>query len=525
MKASIYSAPPSQTVSLSQPKTWSTSSWPDRSTSLLRVLLATAVALVILLSVAATRADVDLWGHVRFGMDMLKSGQIDAVDPYSFTSDRPWVNHEWLAEVIFAVAWRVAGNAGLIAVKLACIAGTLLLLAAVLRERNVIGGSRLMLLGLALAGILPRVNHVRPQLFSVLLFAALLVVFTRAERGSRKTLVLLMPILAVWTNVHGGWIVGLATVGVWALGDAWAHRTDSRRAMTSLACASAATLATLLNPYGVGLWRFLLETVRLGRDSITEWNPVWTEAPLLLLWTLFAVLALTAILRGRGSVHPAHALIPALWGLAALRVGRLDAFFALSMVGLLGHQVQWLFGTRDRPPASVLPARLRYTIGATIALLVLSTPVGRRPLTCVQVHPPWWPEPQAVEFAAAWQLSGRVVTFFRWGEYAIWHLPATLKVSMDGRRETVYTDRTLDGHLELYRGTDAGLAYLETLETDFIWLPGALPVTKTLQDAGWIPVFQGPQSVWLASRAVADRFDSGIVAAAMPAEVRCFPGP
>jgi hypothetical protein len=70
-----------------------------------RIGLGTAAATVILVAVAATRADVDLWGHVRFGTDILHSGRLASIDPYSFTSDVPWVNHEWLAEVLFAAAW------------------------------------------------------------------------------------------------------------------------------------------------------------------------------------------------------------------------------------------------------------------------------------------------------------------------------------------------------------------------------------------------------------------------------------
>jgi hypothetical protein len=65
----------------------------------------------------AARTDPDLWGHVRFGLDILRDASIPPSDPYSFTSDRVWVNHEWLAEVITADAFRLAGNPGLIALK------------------------------------------------------------------------------------------------------------------------------------------------------------------------------------------------------------------------------------------------------------------------------------------------------------------------------------------------------------------------------------------------------------------------
>ena len=96
-----------------------------------RHLAASLILLAAVVAIAITRADVDLWGHVLFGLDSLRDLRLEAADPYSFTSDRPWVNHEWLSEVILALAWRSGGSAGLVAVKLACALGALTLVSCV----------------------------------------------------------------------------------------------------------------------------------------------------------------------------------------------------------------------------------------------------------------------------------------------------------------------------------------------------------------------------------------------------------
>ena len=83
-------------------------------------LIRLAVLALLLMGLAKTWADPDLWGHVRFGGDILRDG-LTVVDPYSFTSDVPWVNHEWLAEIIMYGAWATGGSAGLIALKMAII--------------------------------------------------------------------------------------------------------------------------------------------------------------------------------------------------------------------------------------------------------------------------------------------------------------------------------------------------------------------------------------------------------------------
>src|SRR4029453_9195599 len=101
--------------------------------------------------VARTRADVDLWGHLRFGLDIVQERSLEIADHYSFTSDRPWINHEWLSEIAIALAWQTAGTTGLIFLKLACIVGALALMAAALQDQGVTGRARIL-------SLCPRLN-------------------------------------------------------------------------------------------------------------------------------------------------------------------------------------------------------------------------------------------------------------------------------------------------------------------------------------------------------------------------------
>lgn len=487
--------------------------------------LAAGVGLALIVWITAqTRTDVDIWGHVRFGLDILDAGAIHETDPYSFTSGRPWINHEWLSEVVFASAWRMWGTTGLILVKLACAFGALALVSGVLKERGISGHPRVMLLGVTLVGILPRIAQVRPQLFSVVLFAALLRVFVRSEVRGTTALLWTIPIVALWTNVHGGWIVGLGAVGLWCAGEAFVRRADRARAAFVLACAAAAAVATLLNPYGVGLWQFMLETVRFGREAIGEWGPVWGDRTTIIVWGVFALLLVAALRRTSWPRNPATVIIPIAWGIAALRVSRLDAFFALSVIGLLAEPMSSLFRGRSRERE---PAPRAWQAGALALALaaMLAVPMSRRAFTCIGFLTPRWPEPQVIEFMHQRQLSGRVVTYFDWGEYGIWHMPPGLKVSMDGRRETVYTDRTITGHLRLYLGTDEGLAYLQELDADYVWLPRWSPAVPSLTQRGWAAIFEGPRSTVLSRPAATEDALTPPVLVMEEPPARCFPGP
>ena len=71
-----------------------------------------------LLYLSPTVADADLWGHVRFGQDILRTHALTAQDPYSYlTGGSTWINHEWLSEVLFAATYDAAGAPGLITLK------------------------------------------------------------------------------------------------------------------------------------------------------------------------------------------------------------------------------------------------------------------------------------------------------------------------------------------------------------------------------------------------------------------------
>ncbi len=488
------------------------------------VIGASACLAVVLLMSGQTRTDVDLWGHVRFGLDILRDGKLHDVDTYSFTSDRPWVNHEWLAEILMASAWRAGGGTGLILLKLACATGALLMVHGILRSRGVTGHARVLVLALTLLGILGRVAHVRPQLFSVFLFACLMRIFVAVDQGRTRALLLVVPVAMLWTNLHGGWLVGLGTIAVWCAGEAYVQRRTPATAVFAIACAALAGVATLVNPYGIGLWRFLATTVRFGRQAIVEWGPIWSTPASLLIWAVL-ILVLIGVLRQRPAVrNPASLALPIFWGVASLRVNRLDAFFALSMAGLLAAPVAQLLAGRPRPSAW---NRTLTALTVTIAVFtLLAVPYSRRALTCIGFYEPRWPEPQAIAFMRERHLTGRLVTYFDWGEYAIWHLAPELKVSIDGRRETVYTDEPVQRHLDLYAGAPAGLEYFRRLQADYVWFPQGLPAVARLRELGWIPIFEGPRSVVLRD-ANQGEIEPVRVGEPPPESLppRCFPGP
>ena len=178
-----------------------------------RFILPGCALLIVLAFVTMTRADPDLWGHVRFGGDIIDNATIRVPETYSFTSDRPWINHEWLAEVVRAAAYRAAGAAGLVLLKLLAVAVSLSCIWRIAISDGAGLRASALLTAVALCGILPRTQQVRPQLFSVVCFSVLLLLLRRADK--RPAVLWLAPgLFAFWANCHGGWLVGCATFGL-----------------------------------------------------------------------------------------------------------------------------------------------------------------------------------------------------------------------------------------------------------------------------------------------------------------------
>jgi hypothetical protein len=135
---------------------------------------------------------------------------------------KPWHNHEWLSELLMALPYDRLGVVGLKIWKAACSAATVLFLSAGLAET---GASVMMQLGtLAIAASALMVQmQFRPQIFTFLLFAAQMAIVARHNYRWTGQLWLIVPMMALWADLHGGFIIGIAALGVlpswWAAQD------------------------------------------------------------------------------------------------------------------------------------------------------------------------------------------------------------------------------------------------------------------------------------------------------------------
>jgi hypothetical protein len=247
------------------------------------------------------------------------------------------------------------------------------------------------------------------------------------------------------------------------------------------------------------MWRFLSGTVRFERPLISDWQPLymlpwnfWTP------WIATLGIVLFAVKRGRG--HRKMLAIAVVLGAMTMRVSRLDAFFAIAAMFFAARA---LAEAPSASPAAAAPARrsraLAWGFGVVLAAAIVAA-VPR--LARVPIAPGTAPDSHVADYMRAQHLEGRLLVWFDWGEYVIWHFGPALKVSMDGRRETVYSPAVVDAHMRFYAGEPGAFQYAEDLRPDYILLPAALPVVEELLRHGWRSACRGPTSVLLTRREV-----------------------
>ena len=434
-----------------------------RSLVELRWQIWTVWAGVAVMMWSAARTDPDLWGHVRFGLDWLDTRTLPTVDPYSFTQDRAWVNHEWLSEAFMGLAYRIGGGAGLVLLKAVVMALAIAVVAWRLRGSTPLVMS--VFLTIAIVCLLPTSTTIRPQLWSVLGLTLLVPLMDGGAPDARRILGG-AALFAIWANFHGGWITGVAVLGTFAGIRVLRSFRDAPR---WIALALASAIATLINPYGVGLWLFLATTVRTSRPDISEWQPLSFDEPLIIWLSIVVALALPLLLMRERDNRPTLEA----WGvivvlvIGGVRVSRVAPLIAPVVIALLGPNIRSAWGDTWRLTAANPAAAAIFFLPGIIVLATTLMTVPRL-MGCIPIAD-WW----APDLHAAARLrgsTGRLWSTFDWGEYAIWHFGPALRVSIDGRRETVYSDDVVQLHRAFDSGSPEAQAVFLKHSPDYVWL-------------------------------------------------------
>ena len=355
---------------------------PERYGFFDRLLFAVLVLLVppLLASKPNLFGDGDVSWHVAAGQWILANGRIPQADPFSHTmAGQPWVAHEWLGEIAYALAFDLAGYSGLAA--LVTVALMALHLTVFLHLRVRVGPAAILAAVVAMDMILVKFLWARPHVLVWPLLAMWTAVLVSSRDRARPPPLALALLMFAWTNVHGSFALGFIVAGAIGLDAVVRAGWDRALVLGWLNFGLLAIVAALFNLNGSdGLFHAFtilgLETLHL----IQEWAPSApaTSPPFyVVLMTTLAIMVLKGVRLKFGEA----ALLLLLLAMAFLQV-RHQSWLAIVAALMLTPRLS--ASLRGQAPAVFATARERRTwaggaIAAAVALVALRVLVPLQP--------------------------------------------------------------------------------------------------------------------------------------------------
>ena len=449
-------------------------------------LLPAAFLFLVMKGAHTLLGDGDTGWHVRTGEWMLRTGHIPHADMFSYTMPgRPWFAWEWLWDLGFGWLHQRWGMAAVVAVSLLVLCLTFSILFRLVYRKCANPFIAIGVTALVAAG--SSIHYLaRPHLFTLLFVVIFCGILERGSEGNRRLIWLLPALTVVWTNVHGGFLIGLFLVGAYAAGNLaeWLLGTDAERRRVGLAdgkrflaVTCACVLATFVNPYfyhlHVHIYHYLRDPYLW--KNISEYQPLNFQGPVAVLFAE-PMLALTVLAAAWTTYQHrfAHAIVILACAHSALVATRNLPVFLMVAAPFIAEMLaaavgavkraavpEWLrravtrfdaaaaeFAAVDRLPRLPLVRAAAATLLAGAFFVNTSSPLLR---------PEYDPKDYPAKTLALLRSpeTHRIFTHDEWGDYLIYNLYPSRKVFVDGRSD--------------FYGPDFGEKYLDVMRVKSDW--------------------------------------------------------
>jgi hypothetical protein len=394
-----------------------------------------------------------------WGRELLANGSLPRGNPYSYSAPGfLWLRHEWLSEVAMASMFDRFGAFGLKLIKFICAAVTICFVVAAESETVAPMTLQAAIL-LMIALILAPVMQFRPQLFDFVALSAIIAMLARHNWRGSAPLRLAIPLVAIWSNFHGGFFVGIVAIGVYGaattVSDIAAGRGPRRGLgiIAITAAAAASTLCTFLIPPARDTWYTLIHEILnpMTHYAMSDWQPLLTAlmtAPggsveqkyFVVTVFFFAAAVVSVILTPKGADAPMVAVAAVMLATAFTAVRNVP-LAAIAVAPVIANHLGLLTRPREAPSAPAPSARAapcRRRLVMEILIAVVAVGFARfsgilKPGIDDSGNPT-----AAVSFMNSHGMTGNVLANYAWGEYVIWHGGPGTKVFIDSRYDLAY---------------------------------------------------------------------------------------
>ena len=459
---------------------------------LLVPLLSGMAAYLIFLSVGEILLrDSDTLWQIRIGQWIVEHGAMPYTDVHTFTRfGEPWMSSSWLSQVLYAVSYGWLGWAGPVILTSLAIGATVAIFMHLFADY--LDPTRAILL--VTLAVLESATHflARPHMLAFPFMVAFLGGLMAASDRRSSPSWWLLPVLALWANLHGGFVLGLALIGPIGLEALWTCERKDRvtLAMRWALFGVAAVAACCCTPYG---WNTLLGAAKilsLGKllSMIWEWMPANFGE-----WSFFEffLLGLIGLAFHRGltlSVPRIILLLGLLW--MALSHARNIEIFAFIAPLVLAKPFAEQLGTLQTVLASTREGRVRAPM-MMLAALVVTVAGWASTQMFISHHPFTFLESQTPVAAVDVLQKRQAKRIFSTSPFGGYLLSRDIKAFIDGRAELFGEQFVLDYFDAVTaKNVETLLALLDKYQIDATLLGPTLPATRVLDHIpGWKRVY------------------------------------
>ena len=458
------------------------------------VMLASIISFWVFAGVGYSVWDGDIWWHLRMAEYLFANSATPRVDIFSFTTNaHSWMNHEWLSEIPYLLAWRVGGLMGIYLTFVFLL--IVIMLGIFYYAAKECGNVKAAFVVTCFSLFLTVVSFgPRTILFGYLFLLALLLILARFRSTGEAPLWVLPPFFCLWINTHGSWLLGMIMMGIFIasglVGGSWG-RIDAVRWTPSqlrrLVVATAASLAALfVNPftYELVLYPFNLAFVqKLNIAYIDEWASVdFNDARGKVVFILLAGIILGSLFsRYRWKLHELLLASFALY--AGLKHIRFLFLAAILLAPLLSKMLDEIIPPYrkeiDKPALNAL------VLAVLLAIVIYRFPSRADLQGEVDKRFPV----KAVAYIKSHRLSGNFFHRYMWGGYLIFFARDT-KTFIDSRTDIFEYTGVLKDYLDVEQ-LKGSLAVFDKYKIRYALVPPDFPIAYLLKNnAGWKVIYQ-----------------------------------
>jgi hypothetical protein len=346
----------------------------------------------------------------------------------------------------------------------------------------------------------------RPQIATYLLFAIYLrQLLLYRLYGEAKRLYWLAPLMLVWVNMHGGYLVGITLIIIFILSEAAdrllqiSPERGTKPALRPLMFVLALCLgASLLNPYGYHQWLYPFQVMAMSASNvITEWaSPNFHE----ILNQLYLVLILGFFFARTYSYRRpalAEVVTPFFFILMSLISIRHVPIALLVLIPALAQAlsdfaipqrlrdsklIAWLAARRRTLQSGPQLGKVEYILNWMVLAILIATAsvIHSATLNRLQLHDNTSLPVQAVDFIEKTGISGNILNEYAFGGYLLYRLYPHSRVFIDGRAD-LYGDQFIDDYRTIYYTRAGWRDLLSRYSVDMALFNNKAPIVMRLQ--------------------------------------------